>query len=163
MALTVSKKVAVVSEYVDTTTTPLQTRHITHSGVELTGAVAAVAAAQTTTVGTGANTLPGVVEVTVANASTNIDILAPYDCKVVDAHARKIGVSADAGDLVTVKNGGTTLASGALNVADAVKVNLTLDIDHADNAFAEGDTITVDPTSSTDCACVLFIYLKRTA
>lgn len=137
------------------------------SGEELTPALSSVSAAQAAGAYTdNPATVDGLIEVLVGNASTNIPVPLPFACKVVDAWAYKKGVSADAGDVLAIKNAaGDTLVGMSLNVADGARVtglgaNLN---DLTKNAIAEDSALTVDPTSSTDCACTLFIRVKRTA
>lgn len=162
MATEYTKTLDVVTKVRDTVTGDV---YVTHSGETLSPALSTVAAAQTASSYTLDNVaVDGLIEVTVGAASTNIPIPVPFACKIVDAWAYKVGVSADAGDVLAIKKGATDLLTFALNVADGLRVSgLGTGIDHADNSFAAGDGITVDPTNSTDCACNLFIRVKRTA
>lgn len=100
--------------------------------------------------------VPFVIHVTVPNASTNILRYAPCDLTVVDAWAIAKANGA-AGDLVQVFNGATPVTDAIdLSGADQAIVRATT-IDDAAQAFSEGDAITVDPTSATDCSCELYI------
>lgn len=162
MAVTYTKKLDVVTEVVDLAATPV-TRKITHSSEELSGAVAKVAAANSVSAALGQDTVLSIIEVTVADASTDITFPAPFAGKIVDGYAVKVGTSANAGDVLVVSLAGVTILSFALNVADQVRVTPTIDIANADNGFAAGGTITVNPTNVASCACVLFIVCKRLA
>ncbi|CAB4161844.1 hypothetical protein UFOVP777_6 [uncultured Caudovirales phage] len=165
MTVSYTKLVDVVTEVVDSATPTgrvLQPRKLTHSGEEVAGAIARVAPANTTSAALGKDTFHSEIEITIANAGTDITFPAPFAGKIVGGYAVKSGTSADAGDKVEVSLAGTVYAAALLNVADKVQTPLTIDL-VAGNAFAEGATITVNPTKSTDCACTVFLKLKRTA
>jgi len=100
--------------------------------------------------------LPFVLRVVVPNASTNILVAAPCALRIVDMWAIAKANGA-AGDLVQVFNGGTGVSAALdLQGADQAIVRAA-SIDDSVNEFAAGATITVDPTSATDCSCELYI------
>lgn len=101
--------------------------------------------------------MPFELRVTVPNASTNLTIQAPCALTVSNFRVIKTTTSADAGDTVQLFNGATAVSSVlALNVATKVIVATTT-LDPAATGFALGATITVDPTSSTNCDCLAII------
>lgn len=110
-------------------------------------------------VGDDATTVPlgsFLIPVTVPNSSTNILKYAPCALRVVDAFAIAKANGA-AGDQVVVKNGSTAVTDVLdLSGADKAIVRAT-SIDDAAWDFAQGDAITIDPTSATDCSCQLYI------
>ena len=172
MATVVKKLIDVVTHSEDivaaTGVTPavVTAGQATRSGELLTPELSNVGEVQSVAAGVTAEPvfIDGVIECLLLAASTNISLIAPFACKIIDAWAYKVGVSADAGDVCAIKNGATDICTFALNVADGLRVApLATGLDHADNDFAAGDTITGDPTNSTTCACMLFIRVKRTA
>jgi hypothetical protein len=100
--------------------------------------------------------LPFLLRVVVPNASTNILVAAPCALRVIDCWAIAAANGA-AGDLVGVLNGATPVITALdLSGADNAIVRAA-DIDDAADEFAAGATITVDPTSATNCSCQLYI------
>ena len=155
---TYTRKVNIVTEVVDGTD-----RNIEFGASEVSGAIAKVAAPNTTAAALGLDTFHSHVEVTVGDASTDITFLAPFTGKIVDGFYIKTAAGG-AADALAVSLGGTDILVFDLNAADKIKVNPTVDIDHAANTFVAGDTITVNPTKAGgNPSGVLFITLKRTA
>lgn len=100
--------------------------------------------------------LPFVLRIVIPNASTNITLAAPCALRIVDAWAIAKANGA-AGDLVQVFNGGTAVTDAMdLSGADQAVVRAGT-INDASYEFTAGATITVDPTSATDCSCDLYI------
>ncbi len=171
MATEIKKYIDVVTQSVNVTAASGVTPAIvaagqaTRSGELLTPALASVAPVQTASVVTPDSvTMDGIIECAIGASSDSLSIVLPFACKVVDAWAYKVGVSADAHDVLAIKNGATDILTFALDVADGARVSgLGTGIDHADNSFAAGATLTVEPTNNTTCACILFIRVKRTA
>lgn len=161
MATTYTKSVDVVTRVYDTVT---HAQHIDHSGELLTPALSNVADAQAagsytaTPVG-----FDGVIEVLIGAADTNIPVPVPFDCKVIDAWAYKIG-NGVALNTIKVIIGANTIMTLDASVADTLRVagigdNLS---DTAKNVIAAGGALTVDPSTAT-CGATLFIRVKRTA
>ncbi len=111
-------------------------------------------------VGPSATTIPlqeVLLPVSVGNASTNLTVFAPFALKVIGAKGYKTAANGGAGDLVQVFNGATAVTDAIdLNIVDTTMF-VASTIDDAANSFAEGDTITIDPTDVTNPSCQLYI------
>lgn len=106
--------------------------------------------------------IPYTLEVTVANASTNINsAVVPVKSIVKGFRAVKSAANGGAGDLVQLKDQDGNAISNALdlNVAtDGGVVNAT-QLDPAHSTIPVGEYLIIDPTSVTDCSCKVFVDL----
>lgn len=101
--------------------------------------------------------VPFILTATVGNASTDITIEAPCALRIIDVHVVALA-NGGAGDTVQIFNGANPVTDALdLQGADQAVVRAgTIDNDYQD--FAEGDTITVDPTDVTNPSCQVYIH-----
>lgn len=100
--------------------------------------------------------MPFYLVATVGNASTNISIEAPCALRIVDAFCIALA-NGGAGDTIQVFNGANPVTNAMdLQGADQAIVRATT-IDNAYQDFAEGATITVDPTDATDPSAQVYL------
>lgn len=111
-------------------------------------------------VGLDATTIPSLpftLYTVVTNASTNITLYAPCALRILGARVIKVTTSADAGDVIKVATAdGDVTDSMGLNVVAGIIVRAA-SVNPTKNTLAAGEAITVDPTSSTNCDCQLWI------
>ncbi|MDD4891252.1 MAG: hypothetical protein PHU85_15130, partial [Phycisphaerae bacterium] len=104
--------------------------------------------------------IPFVLEFTITDADPDDAYTVDngtYNLRVLDAWMIKDGVSADGGDTIQIKNNGTAITDAkAVNVSDKAKVNFT-SFDYAQLTVADGDTLDIDGTNSTDCSAQVFV------
>ena len=101
-------------------------------------------------------------EVAVPNTAGNYDLKVPFACKVSFVSLVKVGVSANAGDTLTV--GKVTLAGAATAITNAIGLNVADKafvaqgtLDTAANSLEAGATLRVTAAKAADCACVAFV------
>lgn len=104
---------------------------------------------------------PVVFQITVPNASGDVDFTVPYKVKVIDVFAMKTAANGGSGDTVTVKNGSTAISNAmSLNINDQLLARAT-SINDASQVIEAGGTLRATGASSTNCACIVSVVCLK--